>query len=571
MNHDNTNDDIINKYQKRRRRRRQGKKNRTTLTILSIFVVLFVTVYIVTDHRSWEERRKTLHIMRRAHQIMDARRGVKTANKVENENFKINALSKLQKLMPGGDNLDTDNSKQNKHDVDQLFQKLDSDVRENRHGGIRWIEDKLLKELPGQSVNKLLYGRPRAGMTHQMRNHLMKGENNEFSVKRNNEPPMLWENEWKKLSENEQDRGPKVDYTKQELFEYPDRMEYPSDEYPFLQTMNELLTRWPQDELDKPPSPILEQLIHFNFSDPKEKAMAKNFRDARLPFKVYDVPEIAAAGEKWTDEYVALNFDRAGLPLFQSGIPPRSSGNCQESHDNFFAFFSPTNWQTSIMGPPPYRNNDWTYKKWALHARYADSTSLSFDQPHFYYQSGVPRSERYEPKDKWTFVSRDLPSFSANTETFFQFQPEEQKGIQCRFGERGVTAATHYDAGQNMVAMITGAKRYILSPPKECSKLGIVTARGNTLFRHSLLNFGHISHLETSEDIPGQERGWLERSKTALAVETVLKAGEVLFIPSHWFHYIISLQKSAQCNVRSGVDEIGTRKYGGSQNVYDCK
>ena len=39
------------------------------------------------------------------------------------------------------------------------------------------------------------------------------------------------------------------------------------------------------------------------------------------------------------------------------------------------------------------------------------------------------------------------------------------------FSYQGVTAATHYDGGRNMVAMITGAKRYILSPPYECSKV----------------------------------------------------------------------------------------------------
>jgi hypothetical protein len=50
-------------------------------------------------------------------------------------------------------------------------------------------------------------------------------------------------------------------------------------------------------------------------------------------------------------------------------------------------------------------------------------------------------------------------------ETFFAFEPESQKGIQCRFGEQGVMAATHYDTGRNIVAMVTGAKRYILSPP----------------------------------------------------------------------------------------------------------
>jgi hypothetical protein len=67
-----------------------------------------------------------------------------------------------------------------------------------------------------------------------------------------------------------------------------------------------------------------------------------------------------------------------------------------------------------------------------------------------------------------------------------------------------------------------------------------------------------------------EERGWLERAASALAVETVLKAGEVLFIPSFWFHYIVSVQKSAQCNVRSGIDESGSSEFGGKENVLEC-
>jgi hypothetical protein len=145
--------------------------------------------------------------------------------------------------------------------------------------------------------------------------------------------------------------------------------------------------------------------------------------------------------------------------------------------------------------------------------------------------------------------------------TFFLIQ-----GIQCRFGERGVTAATHFDAGRNMIAMVTGAKRYILSPPKQCPKLGIVPLRGNAMFRHSMINFGHINLMD-DPDMPNGEKEWLEVSGGAMSLETVLKAGEVLYIPSHWFHYISSLQKSAQCNVRSGVDKEGDAFFGGSEDV----
>jgi hypothetical protein len=117
-----------------------------------------------------------------------------------------------------------------------------------------------------------------------------------------------------------------------------------------------------------------------------------------------------------------------------------------------------------------------------------------------------------------------------------------------------------------MVAMMTGAKRYILSPPRECSKLGVVTNEGSAIFRHSVLNFGHLSHMDRT-DMPDVERKWLERASSAMAVSTVLKAGEVLYIPSNWFHYITSLQKSAQCNVRSGVDRDGDKIFGGAADV----
>lgn len=64
-----------------------------------------------------------------------------------------------------------------------------------------------------------------------------------------------------------------------------------------------------------------------------------------------------------------------------------------------------------------------------------------------------------------------------------------------------------------------------------------------------------------------KEREWLKISKSAHAIETVLKAGEVLYLPSHWFHYIISLQKSAQCNTRSGDHKVGSPEWGGAKFV----
>lgn len=245
-----------------------------------------------------------------------------------------------------------------------------------------------------------------------------------------------------------------------------------------------------------------------------------------------------------------------------------SNGKCNEGPDNFFAFFNPPLWDVMTLGIPPTRDNDWTFERWAKHAHYADLVGLDPNLPHYYWQSGVPKEERFKPKSKWTFVSRDLHSFSDTKPNFVQWIPENQKGIQCRFGERGITAANHYDSGRNMIGMITGAKRYILSPPRACKKLGIVSSKEHSSFRHSMLNYGHMSLLDLeSTTMPREEREWMEMAGTADAVSTVVKEGEILYVPTGWFHYITSLQKSAQCNVRSGPDMSGDKIFGGAQDI----
>jgi hypothetical protein len=224
------------------------------------------------------------------------------------------------------------------------------------------------------------------------------------------------------------------------------------------------------------------------------------------------------------------------------------------------------------MGSPPTKDNNFSFERWSNHAKYADTVRLNPSEVHYYWQAGVTETELKQTETKWSMIAKDLPSFSDTDPNFISFNPNSRKGIQCRFGERGVVAATHYDGGKNMVGMITGAKRYILAPPRECSKLGIITNNKHPTFRHSLLNFDHINLLESEESksMPINERDWLELSKESLAIDTIIKAGEILYIPSHWFHYIISLQKSAQCNVRSGVDKEGSEEWGSMTDVQEC-
>lgn len=334
--------------------------------------------------------------------------------------------------------------------LEALLERSNSDMVANRRGGIRWIPPYLLPQIATDGEG----GTQRETKGH----HADKGIF--FEVRRGKER-MKWQDEYEELLEgvgDEQLPGPVVDYTDPQKYVYPPILSEPpaTGGYPELKPLGDMMKVWDQDADYE--GVITETLQHFNYSDPDELAMAEHFRDAQLPFKVYNVPEISQATLRWTDEYVAHNFAEQKLNAY-----------AQESPDHFFAFYTRPKWTVGTMGLAPTRKNNWSFSQWAQHARYADAARLEPDQPHFYYQAGVERGDRHSADSSAgtnSFISQDLPSFSSSEANFLLFHPESQKGIQCRFGERGVVAATHYDAGRNMVAMISGAKRYILSPPK---------------------------------------------------------------------------------------------------------
>mmetsp|Transcript_2868 Transcript_2868/g.6746 ORF Transcript_2868/g.6746 Transcript_2868/m.6746 type:complete len:569 (+) Transcript_2868:98-1804(+) len=542
------------KYEKRKKQRKTKMSKSLLLFGISLTVLAFTRWVLKEEEGTPKERiqrfsKEKMENLKHAKEILqqDIKVGLKQGltGRFDAEAWKKGANNFLRR---------NDNPKYNAMDEhEQSLAALDAAILMNEDSGTQWMNPEFLPSLTKEkpllnAIKKILKQKEGGGFVSPRKFFKVKRRETKF--------------EWENLAESVEDSGPKVDFTKHS-YKYPEKRSAPPEklgDYPKLKPLRTLMEDWPQDDIDHPPTPFEEVLIHFDYNNPDDVAAAKEFREAKLPFKFINVPEVVAAGKKWTDEYVNEHF---------SGNPTdsvRANGKAQESVNNFFAFFNNDAWDVESYGLAPTRNNDWTYEKWARHAKYADSAGLSPNQPHFYWQAGVDKEERRMPEKDWTFISKDLPSFSSPTETFFVFNPDAQKGIQCRFGERGVTAATHFDAGRNMIAMVIGAKRYILSPPKECSKLGIVPTRGNAMFRHSMLNFGHINLMHEPE-MPQDERDWLEESGDALALETVLKAGEVLYIPSHWFHYISSLQKSAQCNVRSGVDIEGDAFFGGQIDV----
>ena len=125
-------------------------------------------------------------------------------------------------------------------------------------------------------------------------------------------------------------------------------------------------------------------------------------------------------------------------------------------------------------------------------------------------------------------------------------EPEEQKGIHCRFGMKNVIAENHFDATRNAIVVLGGRRRYILSHPKQCEKL-------------ALLPLGHDSARHSAVDYADPDLERFPEFADAKANEVVLEAGQIMYLPTFWFHYIVSLDLNFQCNTRSGVDHMNHR------------
>lgn len=290
-------------------------------------------------------------------------------------------------------------------------------------------------------------------------------------------------------------------------------IEYPSSSY---RSLLELVRNWNPDIPDHPLY-FTEVLQHFNYSDHRERQVAKAYRVAELPFKLYDVPELSAVTDLWTDSYLETKLRNEFVHV-------------ERSDSNHFMYWNMHGKNSIPDFLPPTKVVKMSFTAWRKIARNADLVKSSNSSEHFYFMTGSQKND-YSGQ---SFIARDLKMFSTNKNNFFISNVQANKGIQCRFGMRGIVAESHFDAGRNMVAMIKGSKRYILNPPRSCSKLAIISESKHPSYRHSVIDWSDLEQAKS--------HGF----DNVDAIETILKAGEVLYIPSYWFHYIISLEYSIQ-------------------------
>ena len=330
---------------------------------------------------------------------------------------------------------------------------------------------------------------------------------------------------------------------------------HPPKNYPYAWNLLKLLNHWqPDDPAIPDDSKVFQGLCIFDYEKDYDKAV--NYRKKELPFVVVNDPQVKATVKRWNS------------PGYMDRMLGQVRHRAEYSESNHFLYWNrPKGWKppgqrqgrpgrpggnrNPLHAPEAEKMKDWkepttmmrmTYQDWLSHANLTEGETVGPDDPHYYFRligcgETGPQGECDQGSSEYLFD--ELPYFQPK-ETLYIVDPLEQKGIHCRFGMHGVIAENHFDQSRNAIVVLGGERRYVLAHPNQCRYL-------------SLLPKGHPSARHSAVDWSDPDLDSYPEFAEARGNEVVLQAGDVLYLPTNWFHYIISLSLNFQCNTRSGV------------------
>ena len=311
--------------------------------------------------------------------------------------------------------------------------------------------------------------------------------------------------------------------------------------------LRELLRGWPLGQLQRPADYRLP-IPSFDFAT--ELTTASSARNADLPFVVRNVPDVARTAAAWSRDP-----DSVLAPLFgelKFGVT-RSSSPSFLYHDTKSS--TPT-WIGEHRWVSPTDTLEMNYSEW----RQANEDAT--DGRYYYGMATVPNtySAGSGSKYRFGFLADALPSMTKDSAPPL-LAPSPNKlnwhGLDCRLGHPSIFSEAHYDFKRNIIAMLAGEKRYLILPPTACSDLSLLPY-GHPSARHSKIMLARLSShgveglsrqsLTGSEDDTPPSADDIERFFNAPALDVHLAPGDVLHLPAYWFHAVLSLTQTVQCN-----------------------
>jgi Cupin-like domain len=297
------------------------------------------------------------------------------------------------------------------------------------------------------------------------------------------------------------------------------------EQYPIQWNVLDVLSNWNPDNTTIP-SKIYQGVCALDWNDDHQRRLAEKYREAELPFLLHNHPEIWRTAERWS------HYDYLTKLLGDS-----TTYRNEHSWDNHMPYWKlrgdakkPHGWK------PPTDNVELSFPDWYSKAIHLEEKISITEAEHYYFRL----NGEYQHDNN--FLYDELPIFIPDDPSFFMPDPEGQRGINCRFGSKGIIAETHYDYSRNFILILKGRKRYVLAHPRQCPNLELY-GRRHPSARHSKVDWSNPLHWHTG------------RFPLAQVNEVILQAGDALYLPTAWFHFIVSLTLNYQCNARSGISE----------------
>lgn len=355
------------------------------------------------------------------------------------------------------------------------------------------------------------------------------------------------EDEEEEKEEEEQEEKSEAKLVKEEVYDIYNCPDQPVDGYPYAWPIMTLLDNWGPDDTTVP-DVIYQGLCVFDFQKDFKKAMT--YRKAEVPFITQNDPEVARAVERWNQptymeemlKGVKHRTEFSKNNHFMYHLPPKNKKG-KNKHGNMFA-------KTPKDYVPPTEMLRMPYLEWLEHANVtsdnddeAEDDVTGPDKDHWYFRligCGLTGPDGSCDKGSSEYLYDELPFFQP-VDNLYLADGGQQKGIHCRFGMKGVIAETHFDGSRNAIALLGGSRRYIMAHPDQCEALQLYP-QGHPSARHSQVDYTNPD-LEKFPDFA-----------KANSNEVIMQPGDVLYLPTNWFHYIVSLELNFQCNTRSGIN-----------------
>ena len=132
-----------------------------------------------------------------------------------------------------------------------------------------------------------------------------------------------------------------------------------------------------------------------------------------------------------------------------------------------------------------------------------------------------------DAKPSWSFDDDGQPQ---------EISDDEQPKNRIWFSSTGLTACMHYDTAHNTHSVVYGAKRIMVASPIEWDKAHL----------HPTI---HPSHRQSQILQMTRPNASFSGAQDLRVQETVLAAGETIYIPPYWFHSVQSLTTTVAVSI----------------------